>query len=158
MSLSVDYINLIIESDATLSDMVAFHGDLRDIEASAMGILYPVIHTYKQLPIGGGAYIPGVGLINGWSLQFPAGDFEVRGGQFDGVINPVENCYVKVTQAGAYAVTSVGSVGLSQSDIDAVATQVLAELNATTIPANVKKINGVSVGGTGVTGDSWRPV
>jgi hypothetical protein len=158
MALTVDYVNLIIESDASLTDMVAFHGDLRDIESSAMGILYPVIHSYKQLPIGGGAVIPGIILLNGWSLQFPSGDYEVKGGQFDGTINPVEDCYVKVTQAGAYAVTSVGSTGLSQSDIEAVAAQVISDLNATTIPVDTKKIAGITIGGAGIESDPWRPL
>jgi len=120
MALTLDYINLIVHSDASITDMVSFHGDLRDVEASLFGILYPVIHSYKQLPIGGGAFIPGIIFLNGWSLEFPAGNFEVKGGQIDVTINPVDDCYVKVTQAGAYAVTSIGSTGLTPADISAV--------------------------------------
>jgi len=128
MALTLDYINLIVHSDASITDMVSFHGDLRDVEASMFGILYPVIHSYKQLPIGGGAFIPGIIFLNGWSLEFPAGNFEVKGGQIDVTINPVEDCYVKVTQAGAYAVTSIGSTGLTPADISAVADAVRIEL------------------------------
>jgi hypothetical protein len=35
--------------------------------------------------------------------------------------------------------------------------EVLAALNATTIPVNVEKINNTALAGSGVSGDSWRP-
>ena len=38
-----------------------------------------------------------------------------------------------------------------------ISTAVLAALNATTIPVNVKQVNGVTLAGRGITGDSMRP-
>lgn len=111
MALTPDYINKKIISDASITDIVAFHGLLRDIEKSDAGVLSPVIHSYKQVDLGGGAIFPAVAFINGWTLQFPAGNFEIKGGNLAANINPVANCYVRITQAAAYAVTAVGSDG-----------------------------------------------
>ena len=130
MALTPDYENLIVHSDASILDVVAFHASLRDIEASVMGILYPAIHTYKQVPLNSGAMFPAVGFINGWSIQFPAGNFAVSGGNINATINPVAGCYVERTQSAAYAVTAVGGVGLSQDDLDAIAAIVAAQLAA----------------------------
>lgn len=120
MALTLDYLNLIVHSDASITDGVAFHGDLRDIEASMFGILYPVIHTYKAVQVGGGAIFPAVAFINGWTLQFPAGNFSITGFNLNATINPVNNCYVERFSSAAYAVTAVGGTGLSPSDIASV--------------------------------------
>lgn len=119
MALTPDFQNLIIHSDASITDMVAFHATLREIEASAQGMLYPKIHTYKEVPLGGASIFPALAFVNGWTLQFPAGNWIITGGNLDAVINPVLNCYVKQTQSAAYAVSSSlgGSSGLSVSDI-----------------------------------------
>lgn len=108
--LSADFSNLIIISDASIFDMVAMHGQLRDIEASSEGVLYPVIHTYKEVDLGG-AIFPALAFINSWTLQFPAGNWQMSGGNLKVTINPVANCYVKQTQSAAYAVTAVGDGG-----------------------------------------------
>jgi hypothetical protein len=121
MALTVDYTNRIIESDASILDSVAFHQSLRDIEVSVTGILYPAIHTYKEIALGGGTVFPAVAFINGWTLQFIAGNFTVTGGNYDVVINPVANCYVMVIQSAAYAVSpglvaaAAGSITFSGS-------------------------------------------
>ena len=36
--------------------------------------------------------------------------------------------------------------------------QLLAALNATTIPVNIKQVNSVPIKGSGVVGDTWGPV
>ncbi len=43
----------------------------------------------------------------------------------------------------------------SASDI---AAALLAALNATTIPVNIKQVNSVHIKGSGVVGDTWGPV
>jgi hypothetical protein len=60
--------------------------------------------------------------------------------------------------------TGVGTMGSKLNtassggvDISAVVDSVLAALNATTIPVNIKKVNSVAITGTGQTTDSWRP-
>lgn len=115
--LTPDYTNKVIHSDTSLTDMVAFHGALRDIESSDEGMMYPVIHTYKQVDLGGGALFPALEFINGWTLQFPAGNYEISGGNLKATINPVAGCYVKTTQSAAYAVTSVGGSGYTLDQI-----------------------------------------
>lgn len=106
MALTPDFNNLIIYSDSSILDIVTFHIELRDIEYSSIGMLYPVIHTYKEINLGGGAIFPAIAFINGWTLQFPAGNWTIKGGNLDVIINPVQNCYVTQTQSGAYAVTN----------------------------------------------------
>ena len=136
MALTADFANRIIHSDASITDAVAFHADLRDIEASPPGMLVPVIHTYKEVPLGGGAIFPAVAFINGWTLQFPSGNWELRGGNVDATINPVAGCYVKVTQAAAFAVTAAGGSGPSAESITAAVDAALAARFAS-IPAAV---------------------
>ena len=136
MALTADFASRIVHSDASITDAVAFHDDLRDIEASAAGMLAPVIHTYKEVPLGGGAIFPAVAFINGWTLQFPSGNWELRGGNVDATINPVAGCYVKVTQAAAFAVTAAGGSGPSAESIAAAVDAALAARFAS-IPAAV---------------------
>ena len=42
-------------------------------------------------------------------------------------------------------------------DLNALAEAVRTELETTTIPVDLKKINAVTVTGTGITSDKWRP-
>lgn len=155
MALTPDFTNKIVHSDASITDVVAFHDALRDIEVSDAGMLAPVIHTYKEVPLGGGAIFPAAAFINGWTLQFPAGNWELRGGNVDATINPVAGCYVKVTQSAAYAVSSAlgGSSGPTAAEI---AAEILAAAAITPIHADVQKINSSDVVGTGQENDRWR--
>lgn len=47
------------------------------------------------------------------------------------------------------------NAGPSASDI---AAAVMAALNATTIPVNIKQVNSIPIKGSGVVGDTWGPV
>ena len=58
MALTPDFAARIVHSDASITDAVAFHAALRDIEASEVGVLYPSIHSYRQVELGGGAVFP----------------------------------------------------------------------------------------------------
>lgn len=131
MALTPNFATKVVHSDASITDVVAFHDALRDIEVSAAGMLYPVIHTYKEVPLGGGALFPAIGFINGWTLQFPAGNFTVSGGNIDCTINPVANCYVKQVQADAYAVTYAdgGGGGGTYPTAEEIAAAVVAAMN-----------------------------
>lgn len=133
MALTANFANKTITSDASITDVVAFHMALRDIEDGAEAIIYPVIHSYKEVDLGSGAKFPAVAFINGWTLEFPAGSWEIRGGNVAATINPVANCYVKYTASSAYAVTSAGAGGATPSDI---ADAVMARL-AAYIPADI---------------------
>lgn len=96
------------------------------IEASDAGLLYPTIHTYKELPLGG-AIFPAVAFVNDWTLQFPAGNWTIKGGNLTATINPVAGCYVDRTQSAAYAVSSSlgGSTGPTAESISAAVVQAL---------------------------------
>ena len=117
MALTIDWLSKIVHSDASITDIVAFHLALRDREDDVDGIIYDVIHTYKEIDLGSGAKFPAVAFINGWTLQFPAGNYEIRGGNVAATINPVAGCYVKQTQSAAYAATSIGAGGATPTDI-----------------------------------------
>lgn len=108
MALTPDFELRVIHADASITDMVSFHDALREIEVSDVGMLHPPVHTYKEVPLGGGAIFPALAFVNGWTLQLPAGNWTVSGGNLDVTINPVAGCYVKMTQAAAYSVTSAG--------------------------------------------------
>jgi hypothetical protein len=97
--------------------MVAFHLALRDIEYLSDAMIYPTIHTYREVSLGGGAVFPAVAFVNGWTLQFPAGNWVIRGGNLDCTINPVPGAYIERTQSAAYAVTSIGAGGATPADI-----------------------------------------
>jgi len=135
MALTPDYASRIIHSDASITDAVVFHDQLRGIEASETGMLYPVIHTYKELSLGGGAIFPAVDFINGWTLQFAAGNWTVSGGNISCTINPVANCYVERLMASAYTFALIpsadGGGGLSTEEHDKLLSVPTANSNAT---------------------------
>jgi hypothetical protein len=110
--LTPDFANKVIYSDSSITDIIGFHGELRSIEASDSGMMYPTIHIYKQVDLGGGALFPAIEFVNGWSLQFPAGNYLISGGNLKATINPVAGCYVMQTQSAAYAVTVAGESGV----------------------------------------------
>ncbi len=127
MALTPNFAAKVIVSTASITDVVAFHAALREIEASDTGMLYPTVHSYKEVQLGGGSIFPAVAFINGWTLEFVAGNFEIKGGNIDVTINPVANCYVRQTQSAAYAVTSIGAGGATPEQIsDAVWSNVFA--------------------------------
>lgn len=155
MALTANFSTLVITSDASITDVVAFHMDLRAIEDDAAAIIYPIIHTYKEVDLGGGAKFPAIKFINGWTLQFGAGNWEVRGGNVEATINPVAGCYVKYTASAAYAVTSIGAGGATPADI---ASAVLAAMQANPPPVDATKMNGAGIIGDGSVLNPWRGV
>lgn len=140
MALTANFASKIITSDASITDVVDFHMALRDIEDDPAAMIYPVIHTYKEIDLGSGAKFPAVAFVNGWTLQFPAGNFEIRGGNVAAPINPVAGCYVKYTASAAYAVTSIGAGGATPEDIStAVRASLAAELTLVSTIAKIQK-------------------
>ncbi|MBB5204447.1 hypothetical protein HNQ51_001761 [Inhella inkyongensis] len=121
--------SLVIESDSSILDLPAFHAALRDWEDSAEAAVYPVTHTYKEIPLGGGAIFPAVDLVNGWQLRFPApGNYTIRG-NLGGTILPVAGVYVERQTSAAYVTTAIGGSGPSAISIaEAVRSELTAEL------------------------------
>lgn len=117
MALSFDWANLVVESDASITDLVVFHQALRAAEDDAVGMLYPTIHTWKALDLGGGAYFYQADFINGWKLKFPvAGSYSING-NLNATIIPVAGVYVERKTSAAFTTTAVGGSGPTPEDI-----------------------------------------
>jgi hypothetical protein len=151
--ITLDYQNLVINSTASLTDLPAFHAELRDSEDSPEGAIYPVTHSWKALDLGGGGYMYQMDLLNGWSLKFPnAGTYTING-NLNGTIVPVAGVYVERKTSAAYVTTAVGGSGPTAAEI---AAAILAAAQITPIHSNVKQMNSYGVIGTGQVGDDWR--
>lgn len=124
MALNFDWANLIVESTASITDLPAFHAALRGAEDDAIGMVYPVIHKWKALDLGG-AFFYQADFINGWQLKFPTpGNYSIAG-NLNATIVPVAGVYVERKTSAAYVTTTVGGGGPTASDIaDAVAAHV----------------------------------
>lgn len=119
MSLSFDTANLVIESSASITDLPAFHAQLRDWEDSDVAAVHPVTHTWKALDLGGGAMFVQADLINGWTLKFPAAGNYTITGNLNATIVPVAGVYVERKTSAAYVTTAIGGSGPSAADIAA---------------------------------------
>jgi hypothetical protein len=156
MAVTVDWQAKVVESTASITDIVAFKDALRDLEDDAIGMLYPPIITYKRLGLGGGAFFHAVDFINGYILRFPVpGNYEIVG-NIGAVIDPLPGVFVDRLKSSAFA-TVVGEGGAAGPTVVEIADEIMARLNATTIPTNVKRVNDVLITGAGVPGNSMRP-
>jgi hypothetical protein len=144
MTLTPDWQNRIVDSSSSIDDIVAFHAALRELEASPEGILFPAIHSFRAISIGGGGFFHAVDFINGWRLRFPAaGNYTVTGNIGADVV-PVAGVFVMQTKALAFATTSgAGGGGASSPSADAVANAVWSHPFANTL-LTVKKFLGFS--------------
>ncbi len=120
MTISIDWSAKLVQSTASITDIVAFKDTIRDFEDDDVGMLYDPIISYKRLDLGGGAYFHGVDLINGYQLKFPnAGNYTVIG-NLGATIVPVAGVFVDRTKSAAFAtVSGVGGVSPTAADIAA---------------------------------------
>jgi hypothetical protein len=132
-----DWDNRIIDCNASITDIVAFHKDLRVLEASPLGMRVPVIHTFRAIDVGGGGSFYALDLLNGWRLRFPQpGNYVITGNVGAEVIG-VPGVFVMQTKALAFATTSAtgaggGTSGPSATEIaDAVLNAPAATYNRT---------------------------
>ena len=110
MAITIDWVNKLVLSDASITDIVAHHDTLREYEDDAVGMLYPAIISYKVLDLGGGAFFYGLDYINGYKLKFPnPGNYTVIG-NIGAEIVPVAGVFVDRTKSAAFATVS-GSGG-----------------------------------------------
>lgn len=115
--LTIDYQNLIVESTSSIVDIVSFHNELRDYEDSEIGILYPVTHLWKVVPLGGGASFYSVQFVNSWKLKFPnAGSYQIIG-NISAEIVPVAGVFIEKITSAAFSTTTVGSTGFTLEEI-----------------------------------------
>ncbi len=155
MALTFDHEAFIIDSDASITDLPAFHAELRDWEDSEVGVVHPATHIWKALDLGGGAFMYQADAANSWKLRFPnPGNYEING-NLNFPIVPVAGVYVERKTSAAYVTTAIGGSGPSANDI---AAALLAMLQATTIPVDAQKMNGADIIGNGSEADPWRGV
>ena len=156
MTITVDHSNKWVLSTASVTDAVACHLTLRDLEDDPEGMIHPVIHQWRALDLGGGGYFYQIDLINGYAWKFPnAGNYTMKG-NIKGPIIPVAGVYVERETSAAYVTTSIGRSGPSA---DQIADAVLATLQTSTItfPSNVTHFNGNPTVGSGQPNDPVRP-
>ena len=115
MALTFDFDNRTVISTSSITDGVRFHMQLREAEASELGIQYPRIHDYRQIQLGGGALFPSIIFVNGWKLTMPSGISEISGFNLTAPITNTD--IVKVVSSAAHAVTSVGSTGVTPEQL-----------------------------------------
>lgn len=155
MTISVDHANKWVLSTASITDAVACHLTLRDLEDDPEGMIHPVIHQWRALDLGGGAFFYQLDLLNGYQWKFPnPGNYTMKG-NIKGAIIPVSGVYVERETSAAYVTTSVGGSGPTAESI---AAAVVSALQGTTIPANIKQVNDVTVQGAGTKLNPWQPV
>jgi hypothetical protein len=119
MSVTIDWVNKLVLSDASITDIIAFKNTIRGLEGDDIGMLYPPIITFKQLDLGAGAFQYGVDLINGYQLKFPnAGNYTVIG-NINAYIVPVAGVFVDRTKSAAFATVagSGGGGGLTAAEV-----------------------------------------
>ena len=152
--ISIDWPNKIIESDSSILDLPAFHATLRDLEDDAAGAINPVTHRWKALDLGSGAFFYQADLINGYTLKFTgAGPYQISGNLKGSIVDT--GVQVERTTSAAFSTTAVGGSGPSAESI---AAAVVSALQGTTIPANIKQVNDVTVQGAGTKLNPWQPV
>ena len=135
MTINIDWPNKIIESDASILDLPAFHATLRDLEDDAAGAIHPVTHRWKALDLGGGAFFYQADLINGYALKFiGTGPFQISGNLKGSIIDT--GVQVERTTSAAFSTTAVGGSGPSAESIAAAVDAALAARFAS-IPAAV---------------------
>ena len=110
MSISFDIATLTVEVTTSITDLPAFHAELRDWEDSEVGAIYPVTHRWRALDLGG-AFLYQCDFINGWKLKFPnPGSYTIIG-NLNATITPVAGAYVERKTSAAYTTTAIGEAG-----------------------------------------------
>lgn len=112
-------------------------------------------------PIPGGYTGATYFLINGWKLVYDANVVAITGVLYsDDYATPFwssANQPIYPATVSSLVNTAVTTQNIVSGSVESITAAVLAALNATTIPVDLRKINNTTVVGTGVSGDSWRP-
>ena len=154
MALTFNTATYTIESTASITDLPAFHAALRDWEDSEQGAIHPVTHSWKALDLGSGGFFYQADLLSPWVLKFPnAGNYTISG-NLNATITPVAGVYVERKTSAAYVTTAVGGSGPSAAEI---ATAILAAAQITPIHADLRRVTGQGITGTGSEANPWGP-
>jgi hypothetical protein len=152
-----------VDSGAVDVDCATLYTALKAAQASEEGIIYGRIGRGSGLNnLGPGVQVGlTVEVLGDWQLRFPAGNYVARiaGGNFIGGPGGDPISYTAGVQtlliqsAASTVVTAGGSVPTAAQN----AAAVLAAAQATPIHADIQRVNGVEIVGSGVPGDSMRP-
>lgn len=125
---------------------------------------------YEQAFRAVGGDIPAIPLylfiLNGWrivpqgadhTLSVVNGVFEVEGGG-DPFVDPAGSYKIRINREAPGIAIGYSSSGTTGPSAESIAAAVLAALNATTIPVDMQKTNGVEIVGDGTSGDKFRSV
>jgi hypothetical protein len=100
-------------------------------------------------------------LTNGWKLEYDANIVAVTGVLYsDDYATPFWSSTdqpVYPATVSSLVNTALTTQNIISGDTASIVASVLAALNSTTIPVDLRKINNTTVVGTGTSGDSWRP-
>ena len=118
MALTVNWLNKVVYSTSSITDLPAHHLELRDLEASETGILYAEICEWSELDLEGGATLPQVKYVNDYVLEFiGAGPFAVKGNLKCSINNT--GVQVERETSASYTTTAVGGSGPTAESIAA---------------------------------------
>ncbi len=105
-------------------------------------------------------------LLNGWkivpqaadhSLVVDAGVLEVEGGG-EPFVDPVGAFKIRITRQVPGIAIGYSTTGVAAPSVEQIVSAMVEALTAAQLPVNVMKVNNVQLQGTGVAGDSMRPV
>ena len=102
------------------------------------------------ITVDGGAEIMGLGYMTGSTLETEALTPSA-------IAAAVWNALLASHQGAGSAGKALSTASAGGVDLGALASAVVAALEATAIPVNVKQVNDTQLIGTGVTGDEWGP-
>lgn len=146
------------------------HDAIEDFMASPEGLLYEdIIDPQGKIadPGNPGVFSQIIMVLNSpWQILFwpGSGYTRISGGKIAGGLGgqPMKATGtagdITVLESQVDGVVVVSGSGVTAQDKTDIAAATLAAAAAAPIDANVKKVNDVSVTGTGVLGDEWGPV
>ena len=161
-----DFVTSRIDVDAGVDDVdcATLYSAIKAAQASEEGIIYDRIGKGSGLSTLGPGVQVGltVELLGAWQLRFPAGNYVARiaGGNFIGGPGGDPIAYTAGVQtlliqsAASTVVTAGGSVPTAAQN----AAAVLAAAHTTPIHADIRKVNNITVDGTGADADPFGPV
>ena len=126
----------------------------------------PAFSTVGGDPLGGGVYVTFYAfLANGWRIRPQEASHTLT--VTDGVITTDDGSDPFIATLGAYNVQikysqpvkteTVATGGGSAPSVSEIAAAILAAAQLAPIYADARRINGTTLAGSGVEGDSWRP-
>lgn len=135
---------------------------IREEEASERGITYDRILDASGKETLKSGVTTGItaSLRSTWAINFEAGAYQatIDGGNLSDALLRIVNTgspQVLVLASTAASIVATGSGVTAQDKVD-IANQVMSAASATPIHADVKRMNGAIVRGTGTAADKWR--